>query len=337
MAHEKIQGKFYPLQHEEWVRACQELTPSQRDVLYFLRTLDPYGKGIKIIAASIARALSTPQKTVHRQTVSRALKELDAKGFIDLELIEVQVKITSRGYWHDEMQEDAEPEVSTHSSIDDEIQTVCQDTDGVMRHQWCDETPQAIATHHQRSSHTTEDRHAPSKIATHPSESQNRLSSQVQNSKINKTYSDFKKTLSEDEGESFLNFVRKEIINLPKPVNDVEAWLANKNQAGNNRWEVYYNNFKASQKSPNQTVVQKRSLRDEIEQRRQEVKKKLIEESSLNSLSALHDESPLIEEQSSHSDWHEEIQKRRLEARKYLNEQRRLEARKGLTEPGGES
>lgn len=78
----KIAGKFYPLQHEEWIRACQELTPSQRDVLYFIRTLDPYGNGVKISAAEIARQLSTPQKIVHRQTISRALKELVEREFI---------------------------------------------------------------------------------------------------------------------------------------------------------------------------------------------------------------------------------------------------------------
>jgi hypothetical protein len=61
------------------------------------------------------------------------------------------------------------------------------------------------------------------------------------------TYTDFIKTLSESEREKFLNFVREQIKNLPKQVNDVEAWLANQNQAGQNRWEVYYNNFLANQ------------------------------------------------------------------------------------------
>ncbi|BAY67079.1 hypothetical protein NIES22_72230 (plasmid) [Calothrix brevissima NIES-22] len=27
----KIQERFYPLQHEEWLRAYRELTPAQRD------------------------------------------------------------------------------------------------------------------------------------------------------------------------------------------------------------------------------------------------------------------------------------------------------------------
>ncbi|VEP16998.1 hypothetical protein H1P_5210002 [Hyella patelloides LEGE 07179] len=68
------------------------------------------------------------------------------------------------------------------------------------------------------------------------------------------TYTDFKKTLSEDEGDNFLNFVRGQIQNLEKPINDLEAWLASKNAAGQNRWEVYYKNYqdqKSEQKSRN--------------------------------------------------------------------------------------
>ncbi|MCC5632742.1 hypothetical protein LC613_34730 [Nostoc sphaeroides CHAB 2801] len=93
----KIQGKFYPLQHEEWLKACRELTPAQKDVLYYIRTLDPYGDGVELSVSGIARQLSTENKEVHRSTVSRALKALDDKGFIDLELLKVKVKILAGG------------------------------------------------------------------------------------------------------------------------------------------------------------------------------------------------------------------------------------------------
>ena len=126
---DKTQGKFYPLQHEEWLRACRELTKAELEVLYFIRTLDPRNSGIRITAAEIARQLSTPDRKVHRQTISRALKQLDTKGFIDLDLVEVQVKVKPKGYWCDET-----PAVRT-------------DTNSVYRHQGCDETPSAIATH----------------------------------------------------------------------------------------------------------------------------------------------------------------------------------------------
>jgi DNA-binding MarR family transcriptional regulator len=88
----KIEGKFYPLQHAEWMRATKELSPSAKDVLYYLRTLDPYSNGIEITASGIARELG-----IHRSTVSRALKALDIKGFIDLELIRVTVRILGQG------------------------------------------------------------------------------------------------------------------------------------------------------------------------------------------------------------------------------------------------
>jgi Fe2+ or Zn2+ uptake regulation protein len=249
MPQTKIQGKFYPLQHEEWLRACQELTPSQQQVLYYIRTLDPYGDGVKVTAAEIARKLSTKKKTVHRQTVSRALKELDAKGFIDLELLEVQVKINPKGYWCDE----------------DKNEMVCEDTSGVMRHQGCVETPDAIVTHQGGSSDTRVDRDTPDAIVTHQAKPEIQSEQEVQNPKTIKTYSDFKDSLSESEREKFFNFVKEEIKDFKPQIKDLEAWLASKNQAGQNRWEVYYNNFLASLKKQSEDS-QKRAIDKKYQQ-----------------------------------------------------------------------
>ena len=60
-------------------------------------------------------------------------------------------------------------------------------------------------------------------------------------------YSDFINTLSEGEREKFFYFVRKETQKLPNPIVDLEAWLASKNAAGQNRWEVYYKLFEKSE------------------------------------------------------------------------------------------
>ncbi|WP_155960605.1 hypothetical protein [Fischerella sp. PCC 9605] len=133
----KIQGKFYPLQPEEWLEACRELTQAQLAVLYYIRTTDPYNQGIEINCAEIARLLSKPERIVHRQTVSRALKELDAKGFIDLELLQVKAKVMAKGIWCDD------------------APVVCEGTQGVMTHPGCDDAPSAIATHRDRSLRTT--------------------------------------------------------------------------------------------------------------------------------------------------------------------------------------
>ena len=57
------------------------------------------------------------------------------------------------------------------------------------------------------------------------------------------TYSDFKRSLSESERENFFSFVKEETKNLEKKINDLEAWLASKNAAKQNRWEIYYRNY----------------------------------------------------------------------------------------------
>lgn len=82
----QIQGKFYPLQHEEWLRACRELTSAQKNVLYYIRTIDPYNQGIDINTDEVARQLSAPKRIIYRQTVSRAIKELIAKRFLTNEI-----------------------------------------------------------------------------------------------------------------------------------------------------------------------------------------------------------------------------------------------------------
>jgi DNA-binding transcriptional ArsR family regulator len=81
--------KFYPLTHSEWVRIRQELKPAERDLLLYLRTLDPFGNAeIEIGVRSLAETLGYSPSTV-----SRALKALDAKGFIVLDLIHVRIKV----------------------------------------------------------------------------------------------------------------------------------------------------------------------------------------------------------------------------------------------------
>ncbi|MFB2767903.1 MarR family transcriptional regulator [Pelatocladus sp. BLCC-F211] len=89
----KIQGKFYPLQHEEWLRACRELTPAQRDVLYYIRTIDPYNQGIEINCAEIARLVSKPRRKLKKETVSHTIKELIALGFLSDEIAVTSLEV----------------------------------------------------------------------------------------------------------------------------------------------------------------------------------------------------------------------------------------------------
>ena len=66
---------------------------------------------------------------------------------------------------------------------------------------------------------------------------------EFQNPKFYKTYIDFKRSVSEEESENFLKFVKEEAKNLNRPINDLEAWLASKTKAGQNRWSVYFQNY----------------------------------------------------------------------------------------------
>ncbi|MFL9458363.1 MarR family transcriptional regulator [Tolypothrix bouteillei VB521301_2] len=197
-AYSKIQGKFYPLQHEEWLKACRELTPAQRDVLYYIRTIDPRNYGIEINSAEIARQLSSLEHTVHRQTVSRALKELDAKGFIDLELLQVKAKVKPKGLW-------------------------CDDAPR------CDDAPQAIVTHRDRSPRTASDRHAPRSIATHQAKPESVRDKRSQHAKSIKEIKESIESLSDlpkQEREDFKKFVRQEYKRIEgKEIRHINAFL----------------------------------------------------------------------------------------------------------------
>ena len=57
------------------------------------------------------------------------------------------------------------------------------------------------------------------------------------------SYQIFIKSLSDYAREKFFNFVREKTANFPQPINDVEAWLAGTNGAGQKRFRVYYAMF----------------------------------------------------------------------------------------------
>ena len=54
------------------------------------------------------------------------------------------------------------------------------------------------------------------------------------------TYSDFRRSLSESARENFFSYVKEKTKHLSQPINDLEAWLASKNAANQNRWSAYY-------------------------------------------------------------------------------------------------
>lgn len=82
---------FYRLTNEEWLMVNEDLKPSEIRVLYHLRTLDPFGdKVLELKVVDIAA-----QTKLQKGTVSKALKTLDSKGYIDIEITALRVRLTS--------------------------------------------------------------------------------------------------------------------------------------------------------------------------------------------------------------------------------------------------
>jgi len=90
------------------------------------------------------------------------------------------------------------------------------------------------------------------------------------------TYSDFIKTLSEEERANFWEFCEEKTKNLSQEVNDIEAWLAHTNKAGKNRWEVYYQKYLAAKQVRTKKTATKSALdefRRELEEKQRQAQK----------------------------------------------------------------
>jgi predicted DNA-binding protein YlxM (UPF0122 family) len=72
-----IQGKFYPMQHEEWIQMYTNLTKSQIGVLIYIRAIDPSGSVTDIKASEIADFLK-----ISRNAVYEAIAVLVEKNFL---------------------------------------------------------------------------------------------------------------------------------------------------------------------------------------------------------------------------------------------------------------
>ena len=87
-------GLHYRLTSEEWLSVSSELRFAEIKVLYYLRTLDPFGdRQLDLRVVDIADALK-----LTKGTVSKALQVLGNKDYIDLELVTVRVRLNSKKF-----------------------------------------------------------------------------------------------------------------------------------------------------------------------------------------------------------------------------------------------
>ncbi len=223
MPQTKISGKFYPLQHEELINLNQRLTASELAVYLWLKTNEPFGdKLIEADTKAIAKDLN-----ISRRTVQRALAKLQKEQLIDLVITKFHYRVKSKPTEESDDIDKVKKKLRVTTSVSPDDINVANSTSMSSSVRECREQYINVANSTSMSS----------------PEAEIKSEYSFQNPKNIKTYSDFKKTLSEDERENFLNYVEEAIRNLEKPINDLEAWLASKNAAAQNRWEVYYQNY----------------------------------------------------------------------------------------------
>ena len=276
MSTTKIQGKFYPLQHQELLHLNQILTQSELSIYLWLKTNDPFGqKLIEADTQEIAKDLR-----ISRRTVQRALVKLRQENLIDLVINKFKYQMKSKSTFENDNSDKIKDksEVATSASPDD-IEIVLATGGSFQRHECrLGDPPVAKVT--------------PMSPSSPESQSEHRF----QNPKINKTYIDFIDSLSESERDNFLRFVEQKIHNLEKPINDLEAWLASQTKAQQNRWEVYFQSYQ-QEKSQKTTELYQNSDSTTLEEKEVAIKKwqEHLKQQRLENQLARKDQKPNLE------------------------------------------
>jgi predicted transcriptional regulator len=248
---------FYQLTNKEWVETVKDLTGAEIKVLYHVRSLDPFGdRELDYSVTQVALQLG-----LSKGAVSKAFKKLDQMNLICVELVRVKVRVNTNKNNITEFPKENSVSYRKHKLP-------------IRNENFSEETEVSSS---KRSFPIGNEQ--PLEPLQHKDSS---IPQTIQ------TYTDFKKTLSEEERANFLNFCQEKIKNLSQEVNDIEAWLAHQTKAGRNRWEVYYEKYLASKQKSAKKAEAKNTLsqfRTEIEQQQRQVEKAWFESQHQNSTS----------------------------------------------------
>ena len=204
MPQTKIQGKFYPLTFDVTTKLRQaKLTAAEWRIWSYLVEIDPWGDRYRDIDS-----LDVMSKCdCSRATFYRAIAKFQKLKIFDIQDKGFSIRNLTGASSLKSSQAEEQSTKPTQANLKNEKVVSKMRLDS----QNCENRPPESP---------------PDKVF--------KLSQTLQ------TYLDFKQTLSKSERENFFDFVRKKTENLEKPINDLEAWLASKNSAKRNRWEVYY-------------------------------------------------------------------------------------------------
>lgn len=211
------------LKSEELIELNKRLTASELSVYLWLKTNDPFGE--RLVEADtkvIAKELN-----ISRRSVQRALAKLQKEKLIDVVITKFFYRVKSKATEESDDNDKIKEKLRVTTPVSPDDISVANGTRMSPTVRQCRHQYENVANSTPMSS----------------SEAETQSGQNLQNPKTLQTYSDFKKTLSKTERENFLKFVREQIHNLERPINDLEAWLASKNAAEQNRWEVYYKNY----------------------------------------------------------------------------------------------
>ena len=84
--------RYYELEDQDWSQVWTELKPAEIRILFHLRTLASLGNSeLALSIRELGRTLNMVDATV-----SQALQILNEKGYITVDLVQVNVKVHSR-------------------------------------------------------------------------------------------------------------------------------------------------------------------------------------------------------------------------------------------------
>jgi hypothetical protein len=227
MPQTKIQGKFYPLTGDVTTKLRKgKLTAAEWRIWSYLVEIDPWGDRYQDI-----NSLDVMSKCdCSRATFYRAIAKLQKLKIFDIQDQGFSIRNLTGASWLKSSQ--AKEQETELNQVDLKNEKVV--------------SKMRLNSQKRESCLKNETEFAKMRLDSQICE--NKLPETppdkgLESSQTLQTYSDFKDSLSESERENFFNFVQEKTNNLERPINDLEAWLASKNAAKQNRWEIYYRSY----------------------------------------------------------------------------------------------
>ena len=231
--NKEMEGYFMIANKDAALAIVSKLTGSQLRLWLYLMMIDSFAD-LTIDGEKVYHSIPSPQEIAIKIGASPETVEKDMRKLKKLGLYEYRITA-----WQGHNQSAAKAREESERLKKKKAETKSQHSEGLNK------PPKGLNKPSEGLNKPLERLNKPPKRLNKPSQEAETTEkhSVSSSSQTLQTYTDFKQTLSESEGENFFNFVREKTKNLEKPINDLEAWLASKNAAKQNRWEIYYRNY----------------------------------------------------------------------------------------------